>query len=82
MFLPFFLRLKAVGVPVTLREFLLLLEAMKTGIADFDVEAFYYLARTALVVIARGLAPAAIEDSFRRHVTGEVGVDQQERVAV
>ena len=49
MFLPFFLRLKAVGVPVTLREFLLLLEAMKTGIADFDVEAFYYLARTALV---------------------------------
>ena len=49
MFLPFFLRLKAVGVPVTLREFLLLLEAMKTGIADFDIEAFYYLARTALV---------------------------------
>ncbi len=49
MFLPFFLRLKSAGVPVTLREFLLLLEAMKTGIADFDVEAFYYLARTALV---------------------------------
>ena len=49
------------------------------------VHAPEHLARaegTALVVIARGLAPAAIEDSFRRHVTGEVGVDQQERVAV
>ena len=37
---------------------------------------------TALVVIARGLEPAAIEVSFRRHVTGEAGADQQHRVAV
>jgi len=49
MFIPFFLRLKDAKVPVTLREFLALLEGMKEGLADFDVEAFYYLARTALV---------------------------------
>lgn len=49
MFLPFFLELKSAQVPVTLREYLTLIEAMKKGVADFDVEAFYYLARAALV---------------------------------
>jgi len=37
---------------------------------------------TALVVIARGLAPAAIEASFRRHVHGEAISGGQERLAV
>jgi uncharacterized protein len=49
MFLPFFLELKSAQVPVTLREYLTLMEAMKEGVAEFDVEAFYYLARAALV---------------------------------
>lgn len=49
MFLPFFLELKSAQVPVTLREYLTLIEAMKEGVADFDVEAFYYLSRAALV---------------------------------
>jgi uncharacterized protein with von Willebrand factor type A (vWA) domain len=49
MFLPFFLELKAAKVPVTLREFLLLLEGMEAHIADYDIEAFYYLARASLV---------------------------------
>jgi uncharacterized protein with von Willebrand factor type A (vWA) domain len=49
MFIPFFLELKAAKVPVTLREFLALLEGMEQHIADYDIEAFYYLARTALV---------------------------------
>ncbi len=49
MFIPFFLELKAAKVPVTLREFLSLIEGMEAGIATFDVEAFYFLARTALV---------------------------------
>ncbi|MDR6755646.1 uncharacterized protein with von Willebrand factor type A (vWA) domain [Mycoplana sp. BE70] len=49
MFIPFFLALRTAKVPVTLREFLSLLEGMEAGIADFDVEAFYYLARSALV---------------------------------
>ena len=49
MFLPFFLKLKAAKVPVSLREYLSLLEGLEAGIADYDVEAFYYLARAALV---------------------------------
>lgn len=49
MFVPFFLDLKAARIPVTLREYLDLLAGLKAGIAEFDVEAFYYLARTAMV---------------------------------
>ncbi len=49
MFIPFFLKLKEASIPVTLREFLTLLEGMEAGLADFDTEAFYFLARTALV---------------------------------
>lgn len=49
MFIPFFLKLKEAKVPVTLREFLSLLEGMEEGIADYDIEAFYYLARTTLI---------------------------------
>ncbi|MBP0616949.1 vWA domain-containing protein [Jiella mangrovi] len=49
MFLTFFLKLKAAGVPVTLREHLQLLEAMQADLVAYDVEAFYYLARATLV---------------------------------
>jgi hypothetical protein len=49
LFIPFFLALRQAKIPVTLREFLLLLQGMEEGIADYDVEAFYYLARTALI---------------------------------
>ena len=49
MLIPFFLKLRQAKVPVTLREFLDLLGGMEAGLADFDVEAFYFLARTALV---------------------------------
>ncbi|TRL37018.1 vWA domain-containing protein [Rhizobium straminoryzae] len=49
MFIPFFLALKDARIPVTLREFLDLLAGMEAGLADFDVEAFYFMARAALV---------------------------------
>lgn len=49
MFLPFFLELKAAKVPVSLREYLSLLEGMEAGLVTFDVEGFYYLARATLV---------------------------------
>ena len=55
MFLPFFLDLKAAKIPVTLREYLTLLEGMEQGLTDFDVEAFYYLSRAALVKDERNL---------------------------
>lgn len=49
MFIPFFLELKAARVPVSLREYLTLLEGMEADLVTYDVEGFYYLARTALV---------------------------------
>ncbi|MCR4267233.1 VWA domain-containing protein [Nitratireductor sp. ZSWI3] len=49
MFIPFFLELKAARVPVSLREFLSLLEGMEKDLVTYDVEGFYYLARAALV---------------------------------
>ena len=55
MFLPFFDNLRKHGVPVSLREFLSFLEAMKEGLATYDVEAFYYLARITMVKDERNL---------------------------
>ncbi len=49
MFLPFFQTLRAAGIPVSLREYLTFLEAMGAGLVTYDVEGFYYLARTAMV---------------------------------
>lgn len=49
MFIGFFLALRKAGVKTSLREFLLLQEAMAMGLADFDVEHFYLLARALLV---------------------------------
>ncbi len=49
MFIPFFLELKAAKVPVSLREYLSLLEGMEADLVTWDVEAFYYLARAAMV---------------------------------
>jgi hypothetical protein len=55
MFLPFFDSLRRAGVPVSLREFLGFLEAMAAGLATYDIEAFYFLARTAMVKDERHL---------------------------
>src|SRR6201999_1583693 len=55
MFASFFHELKAAGVPVTLREYLTLMEAMEKDLADRRVESFYYLSRAALVKDERNL---------------------------
>lgn len=55
MFLPFFENLRKATIPVSLREYLTFLEGMKAGLATYDVEAFYYLARTAMVKDERNL---------------------------
>ncbi|MCB1357427.1 MAG: VWA domain-containing protein [Maritimibacter sp.] len=49
MFLPFFAQLRAHRVPVSLREYLAFLEGMNAGLVTYEVEGFYYLARTAMV---------------------------------
>ena len=49
MFLNLFDEMKSAKIPVSLREYLTFLEALTAGVAIFDVNDFYYLARTSLV---------------------------------
>ena len=49
MLIDFFLEVRRARVPATLREYLDLVEAVKSRLAFADVEQFYYLARLCLV---------------------------------
>ena len=53
MLINFFFTLRAAKLKVSVKEYLMLLEAIKAGVIDDDggpsVDKFYYLARTALV---------------------------------
>ncbi len=75
MFLPFFEHLRAGGVPVSLREYLSFLDGMSAGLATYDVEAFYYLARTAMVKDERNLD--RFDRAFAKAFEGleEIGLD-------
>src|SRR5262249_11870115 len=55
MFFSFFAELRRAKVPVSLREYLTLMEAMQKRVAAFDIEDFYFLARSALVKDERHL---------------------------
>ncbi|MDD9909055.1 MAG: VWA domain-containing protein [Ahrensia sp.] len=55
MFSNLFYGLKEAKVPVSLREYLTLLEGMEKGVAMWDVEGFYFLARTALIKDERNI---------------------------
>ncbi|MBU0723769.1 MAG: VWA domain-containing protein [Alphaproteobacteria bacterium] len=55
MFVNFFLELRQAGVPVSLREYLTLLEGVKAGIANYSVNDFYYFSRAAMVKDERHL---------------------------
>jgi uncharacterized protein with von Willebrand factor type A (vWA) domain len=49
MFLDFFLLLKNDGLPVTINEYLTLLEALDSEIVEYNVDDFYYLSRSILI---------------------------------
>ena len=55
MFTGFFYKLKEARIPVSLREYLTLLEAVEKGVAGYSVEDFYYLSRASLVKDERNL---------------------------
>ena len=55
MFINFFLKLRDADVPVSLREYLTLIEAVDAGHANYDIEKFYYLSRSCLVKDERNL---------------------------
>jgi uncharacterized protein with von Willebrand factor type A (vWA) domain len=47
--------LKKAGLPVSITEYLALIEAVEAGVAGYDVEDFYYLSRATLVKDERNL---------------------------
>jgi len=49
MFLNFFLELRNVKIPVSLREYLSLLDCLDKNVISFKVENFYYLSRASLI---------------------------------
>ena len=49
MFIDFFYQLKNSGLPVSMQEYLTLLEAMKAGCGGYEVDNFYYLSRSVFV---------------------------------
>jgi len=49
MFINFFYELKDNGIPVSIKEYLTLLDALKAGCADYSVDDFYYLSRSVFV---------------------------------
>lgn len=49
MLVDFFLKLRETGVPVSITEYLALLDALDHDVCGFEVEDFYFLARAALV---------------------------------
>ncbi len=75
MYTGFFETLRAAGVPVSLREYLTFLEALQTDLVRYDVDGFYYLARSAMVKDERHLDrfDQAFAHSFAglEHITPE-----------
>src|SRR5258707_3103362 len=55
MFTNFFLELRQAKVPVSIKEYLALMEGMEKGVADHSVDDFYYLSRSILVKDERNL---------------------------
>jgi uncharacterized protein with von Willebrand factor type A (vWA) domain len=78
MFINFFLELRQAKVPVSLREYLTLIEAMRHHLADYSIDDFYYLSRSALVKDERNLDK--FDRVFGQHfkgieTIGEAGVE-------
>ncbi|MEK7361414.1 MAG: VWA domain-containing protein [Pseudomonadota bacterium] len=49
MLIDFFLKLKGAKVPVTTKEYLMLIEGMQKGVVGSSIDDFYYFSRTCLV---------------------------------
>ncbi|MBP5856740.1 VWA domain-containing protein [Marivibrio halodurans] len=76
MFPTLFYKLKSAGVPVSLREYLSLLECMARDVPRQSVEQFYYVSRAALVKDERHLDRFdRVFGEVFRGVVGEEGVE-------
>ncbi len=77
MFLRFFENLRGAKLPVSLREYLSFLEGLSAGLVTYDLDGFYYFARTAMVKDERHLdrfdrAFAATFEGLEHIDTGEM----------
>jgi len=84
MLVSFFLSLRAAGVPVSPTEFLALMQALEARVAQYSVDAFYWLARLVMVKDERhfdrfdqvyALHFRGIEAAFKSLVEGSVPAD-------
>ncbi|MDP9096560.1 MAG: VWA domain-containing protein, partial [Pseudomonadota bacterium] len=55
MFATFLFALRDAGVPASITEYLSLLAAMRAGVANYDIDDFYFLSRAALIKDERHL---------------------------
>jgi len=76
MFQPFFENLRSASVPVSLREYLTFLEAIKAGLATYDIEAFYFLARASMVKDERNIDK--FDRAFAATFEGLEAISEQE----
>ena len=49
MYTNFFFDLKKFGIPVSIQEYLTFLECLQNNLSEFEIEKFYFLAKTSLV---------------------------------
>jgi len=75
MFVDFFYELKGANLPVTIKEYLTWMEALKAGLARFSMDEFYYLARTALIKDERNLDK--FDKVFGHYFEGYEAVDME-----
>ena len=80
MFLNFFIELRNIKVPVSLREYLSLLDCLDKNVISFKVENFYYLSRASLIKnekhidrfdlvfskVFKGIEDISLEDLFNK----------------
>lgn len=79
MLLPFFTALREARVPVSLKEWLHLMEAMDKGVGGRDVEAFYHLSRAVLVKDEKHYD--RFDQVFGKVFKGLEGVDPGEEIS-
>lgn len=76
MFLDFFLLLKNDGLPVTIQEYLTLLEALDKDVVAYSVDDFYYLSRSILIKHEQYLD--RFDRLFGRYFKGIETIDNEE----
>jgi uncharacterized protein len=72
MLIDFFFAIRKSGVKTSLKEFLLLLEALDKGLAEASVDEFYYLSRSALVKDERHFDK--FDQAFAAYFEGKAGI--------